>query len=232
MDFSFAGTAGTSQNTTKPKLTGNNIYDVTFDGCEIQDIAGVKDATATYRVLKFKFSNDEGTFEHTVFEPRPEDFERKETDSTSKDGKKNKILQPSGVESMMLLFKHIIDAVNPTLAQQIDSKEKNLGAKDWETLRILVKKSVDTGKGISTRIKLLKNKSGDAIFPGFFAALTKEKVAYIRNNFIGEKVSFSSYEVERIKNEANAKPSRVEAFVPTKEDDDDLDTINFNVEGL
>ncbi len=78
MSFSFNTTAGASQSSAKPRLAGNDIYNVKFDGCEIVDIKGVKDPDKVYKVIKLKFSNGDGIYEHTVFEPRPEDFTRTE----------------------------------------------------------------------------------------------------------------------------------------------------------
>ena len=80
MNFSFGTTAGASQSTTKPRLAGNEIYDVQFDGCEIQDIKGVQDVTQLYKVLKLKFSKKNGTL--TIFNPRESDFERTEKQIT------------------------------------------------------------------------------------------------------------------------------------------------------
>ena len=139
MSFSFGQTAGASQSTAKPRLEGNNIYDVVFDGCEVEDIQGVKDPSQLYKVLKLKFSNEDGTYEHAIFEPKQADFERTISEVMVK-GVKQNIPQPSGVESMMLLFKHAIDAINPAIAEAIDKGEKNLGAKDWNDLRKLVAK--------------------------------------------------------------------------------------------
>ncbi|MGV8961922.1 MAG: hypothetical protein ACOH2V_00895 [Candidatus Saccharimonadaceae bacterium] len=213
MDFSFSATAGASQSTAKPRLAGNNIYNVKFDGCEIQDITGVKDPTAVYKVLKLKFSNDDGSFEHTVFEPRAEDFQRKENEFKNKEGKTEKIPQPSGVESMMLLFKHAIDSIVPGVGKKLDDKEINLGAPNWEALRTLIVSILDKGKGSTVGIKLMKNtKTGEATFPGFFTGLTKEGQPYIKNNFIGAKLAFSTYELQRISNATTAKPTQPEAF--------------------
>lgn len=238
MDFSFSNTAGASQSTAQPKLPGNAIYDVIFDGCEIKDVKGVKDPDALYKQLIIKFKNDDGVFEHTVWEPKADDFARKETEYT-KDGKVNKIPQPSGVESMMLLFKHLIDAVNPEVAKQIDEKKINLAAPNWDKLRELVIKATSRKDGsklaVPTKIKLLKNsKSQEAVFPGFFASITKEGVAYIKNNFIGPKIAFSTYEIDRIKKEAGAQPTPAATFgsgfaVPEVSKDD---LMEFTVEGL
>jgi hypothetical protein len=206
-DFSFDATAGASQSTAKPRLPGNNIYAVKFDGCEIKDIQGVKDPTQLYRVLSIKFSNDVGSHDHTIFEPKQEDYQRTEREFTNKNGNVEKIPQASGLESLMLLLKHVIDAVNPTVAKQIDTGEKKLGARDWNGLRNLINDILNAGKGAETKIKLLKNNKGEATFPGFFTAVNRDGKAYIRNNFIGEKVAFTAYEIDRIKNESIAKPT-------------------------
>jgi hypothetical protein len=228
MSFSFDATAGASQSTTKPRLEGNNIYDVVLDGFECQDIVGVKDPTMVYKVIKLKFSNDAGSFEHTVFEPKPEDFKRTSNKIVNKKtGAEEHIPQPSNVESMMLLFKHIIDAFVPEIAAQIDKKEKSLGAKSWDDMRKLIGAILDKGKGRTSKIKLIKDNKGEAKFPGFFAGLTKD--------FVGEKVAFSAYEVSRINSEATAKVTPASSFTEadltdnTPETDLDLD---FTVAGL
>ena len=232
--FSFDATAGASQSTAKPRLLGNNIYTVKFDGCEIKDIQGVKDPTVLYKVLSLKFSNDEGSYDHTVFEPKGDDYKRTDKEFTNKNGNIEKIPQASNVESLMLFLKHIIDAVNPTVAKQIDSGEKKLGAKSWDELRNLISNILNAGKGAQTKIKLLKNKAGEATFPGFFTAVNRDGKAYIRNNFVGEKVAFTAYEVDRIKNENTAKPTdaaTLDLGIEEKAADSGLD-LNFEVSGL
>jgi len=227
--FSFDATAGASQSTTKPRLIGNDIYTVKYDGAEIQDYQGKVDPTKTYRVLKLKFANEEGVFEHTVFEPTEKDFQRQTTEF-NKNGKVEKIEQPSGVESMMLFFKHIIDAFHPNLAAAIDKKEKSITAPDWDKLRKLIIAALEPAIGNESSIKLMKNKnSGDAQFPGFFAGLTKDGKAYIRNNFAGKKLAFTAYEVNAMKAAASAKPSNIEeAFTPDQPKADNLD-LDFNL---
>ena len=229
MNFSFGQTAGASQSTIKPRLEGNNIYDVVFDGCEVEDIQGVKDPSQLYKVLKLKFSNEDGTYEHAIFEPKQADFERAVSEAMVK-GVKQNIPQPSGVESMMLLFKHAIDAINPAIAEAIDKGEKNLGAKDWNDLRKLVAKILDAGKGVSTKIKLVKKKNGEATFPGFFAAVNRENKAYIRNNFIGPKVAFTSYETDRIRKEATATPTKAESYDMNVTTSAPVDTLGLDLE--
>lgn len=212
MPFSFNATANTSQSNIKPRLEANTIHTVRFDGCEIVDIQGVKDSTAVYKVIKLKFSNGDGTYEHTVFEPRESDFSRTVTTFNDKNtGEEKEIPQSSNVENMMLLFKHAIDSIVPAIGKEIDAKTKNIGAKNWEDLRLGISKMLDSGIGTIVQIKLLSNsKTGDGEFPRYFSGVNREGVAYIRNNFIGKKLAFSSYEMTKIKNAAAAKPTPID----------------------
>ena len=199
MNFNFEETAGSSQSGVRKIFDGNAIYDVTFDGCEARDIQGVQDPTKTFHVLDIKFSNDDGMFTHTEFEPSPEDMQ----DTTSAFG----YPQPSRVKSMMLLFKHLIDAVNPDLGKALDNKEKTLNTTSWDALRKLMVAATDPGKGTQTKIKLFKNKNGKAVFPGFFANYSKEGKLYMNTNFIGKNIFFTNKELDRIAKATEAKPT-------------------------
>lgn len=228
--FSFNDTAGTSQSTTKPRLEGNRIHTVKIESVDIDDIQGVKDPTQVYRVIKVNFGNEDGSYQHTVFEPKAEDFVRGENEYTDKTGKKNKIPQPSNVESMMLFFKHTMDSFTPKIAAEIDSGKRQIAAPDWDTLRKLVKKILDSGKGVETKVKLIKNKKGEGVFPGFFAGLSREGVAYVRNNFIGEKVAFSAYEMKRIQDEANSQPNSMDGAPDLDVDNTDISDVDLNLD--
>ena len=214
--FSFGTTAGASQGFSTSKLEGNNIYTVKFDGVEIKDLVGKKETNAgvVYQTLILKFSTEQGTFEHTIFAPNPaKDFARTETKYTDKNtGVEGTIPQPSNVESMMLLFKHAIDAINPTIAKAIDDGSKPLTAPDWNGLRILVAKILDAGKGKEIQIKLLKNNKGEAQFPGFFTAINRDGKPYIKNNFIGQNLAFTTFESARIAKEIAATPTPVASY--------------------
>lgn len=233
MSFSFSTTAGASQSTSKPKLPGNSIHRVKFESCKSEDIQGKKDADKVYKVLKFRYSNEEGYFEHTVFEPTGKDFIRQETEFTNKQGNKEKIPQPSNAETMMLFFKHNIDAFVPAVGAAIDSEKQQLGAATWDELRKLVIAIMTKGVNVESNIKLLKNKDGEPIFPGFFTGLTKEGKAYVKNNFIGPKLQFSTYEATRITNEASARVTPVSESPIITESNEDINLdLNFDVAGL
>ena len=138
----------------------------------------------------------------------------------------------------MLLFKHLIDSINPTIGKAIDSGTKNLGARNWDELRALVAKILNNGANVETKIKLMINKKGEAVFPGFFAGLTKEGKPYVRNNFVGEKIAFSPYELTRIKQQQTATPTQTDSFSSRGGSEDfsmnknsDLD-LNFDLDGI
>ena len=209
--FSFKSTAGASQPTTRTRLEGNTIHTVKFDGCEALDYSN-----GLYKVLKLKFSNEDGVFEHTIFEPKEEDSKRSSKDYTDKNGKIQEIISPSNIENMMLLIKHLLDTVNPELSKKIDDGEVELEAPNWDGFRKLLVKIFEKPCEKTFQIKLLKNKKGEAILPGFFSSVARESgVAYVKDGFIGTKVGFTPYEVKRINNEATAtvtKVSKVEEF--------------------
>lgn len=230
--FNFSTTAGASQSTFKPQLSGNEIHEVKFDGAISEDIQGKKDPDQVYKVLKLRFSNDKGQFEHTIFEPRKEDFDRGEN-KTTRNGEESTFPTPSNVELMMLLLKHVIDAVLPALGKKIDAGEATLGGKNWNQLRNNIVTVLEKGKGVTTKIKLITDSKGNPRFPGFFAGINQEDKAYVRNNFVGASIGFTSYEKTRIESASNAKPTKME-FVPeedSKADTSDLD-MDFDVSGL
>lgn len=196
MNFNFNETAGISQNSAKNKLEGNKIHEVTFDGCEKVDF---KDGQ--FKVLRITFSNNEGEFVHTIFQP---DESRDMQDTQGAFGP-----QPANYKSMMLLLKHLIDAVNPELGKAIDSGKKSINTTSWDSLRDLMVKATETGKGTKTKIKLFKNKKGEAVFPGFLAAYSRTGQLYMTTNCIGNNIFFTAKELKRIQTAETAKPTTI-----------------------
>lgn len=197
MNFDFGMTAGASQSTARKQLEGNNIYDVKFDGCEARDFAGVQDPTKSFKVLDIKFSNEDGYFTDTVWEPTEQDMQ---------DGQGAFGAQPSRVKQMMLKFKHLIDAVNPDLAHKIDTGEQKLNATSWDALRQFMVKATTPGIGTETKIKLIKNNKGEATFP-YFANYNRSGQLYMATNFIGSNIFWTNKELNRIKKATEAKPT-------------------------
>jgi hypothetical protein len=202
MNFNFNETAGASQSTSLPQLEGNKVHEVTFKGCELREIIGVKDASAKYNVLDIKFANEKGYYTETIFEPKSGDEKRPETENGGK-----KYIKPSNIENMMLLFRHLIDTVNPELGKKIDSKEKTISANSWDGLRKLMIEATKEGIGTQTKIKLIKKKDGNPRFPYFSMIDKNTNRAVVAGNFIGDTLYFSTYEQNQISKAENATPT-------------------------
>lgn len=199
MNFNFEETAGVSQSSTRKPLEGNLIHEVIFDGCEARDFAGTQDSSKQFHVLEIKFHNDNGYFTHTIWEPREED---------TKDREGAFGMQPSNFKVMMYTLKHLIDAVNPELGKKIDSKEVKLTFESWDALRRYMVDNTAPGVGSTTKIKLVKNNKGEAMFP-YFLNYNREGKLYMSTNFIGNGVFFTTKELDRIKKSETAKPTPV-----------------------
>ena len=197
MNFDFESTAGVSQSSTRKPLEGNMIHEVIFDGCEARDFTGTQDSTKQFHVLEIKFHNENGYFTHTIWEPREEDVKDREGAFG---------MQPSNFKVMMYTLKHLIDAVNPELGKKIDTKEVKLTVESWEALRKFMVDNTAVGVGTTTKIKLMKNNRGEAMFP-YFLNYNKEGKLYMSTNFIGNGVFFTTKELDKIKKANTAQPT-------------------------
>ena len=221
MNFNFSETAGITSSNAKPQLEGNKIHTVTFDGCEARDIQGVKDASAVYKVLEIKFSNDEGVFTHTIWEPRPEDAQ----DTQSMYGP-----SPSPLKNMTLLLQHMAAALNPVLNDKFVKLPKDIS---WDQLRQFIAQEMAKAVGKQVEIKLLKNKSGQACFPGFIGTYDRTGALRLRTNFIGNKLVFTPKETANIVKQATAKPTTVSDTLPnTAGSTSESSDLNFDIASL
>ena len=188
-----------------------------------------KDKTASFDVIKIKF---EGlgdlagkTYEHTIFEPRPVDNYRKENNF----GGSN----PSVTEETGHFFSHLIEAVAAKTAEEIAKKGK-VELDGWKNIKAFVLKATAKSAGTETQIKLLPNKDGKGVFPSYVLGLRKEPDAdgndtFPRTNFIGKNLTFTAKELEKINNQATAKPTNMSGSTSGSKStsasltDDDLD---------
>jgi hypothetical protein len=195
MNFNFNETAGVTSGSKQ--LEPNKIHLVKFEGLEIIDGVEFKNGNKG-NVLDIKFTSEAGNYTHRIFEPTEKDFE----DRDSQYGK-----NPSNVKAMMLLFKHLIDAVNPELGKAIDKGEKAAPtATSWAGLRKLMVEATLPGVGKETKIKLISNSAGYATFP-YFASYSKEGKLYMSTFFIGDSIYWTAKEQTKLKNAATAKPT-------------------------
>lgn len=224
MNFGFNETS--ELGVQRKQLEGNKIHEVTFDGCEMRDIQGVQDASKVFKVLDIKFSNDEGYFTDTIWEPRDND----DQDTPNSFGGFN----PSNVKMMMAKFQHLIDAVNPELSAKMrlpktDPNHKDLSASSWDGLRKLMVEATKPGIGKKTMIKLMdrvrKDQNGnerhESQFPGYFLSYNREGKQYMNTSFIGNAIYWTSKELTRIENAKKATPTPVASTDNSVDDDVD-----------
>lgn len=215
MNFTFGNTPATSTQGTNNQLAANSIHDVTFDGVTAETIEK-KDGSASFSVMKVNFSNADGKFEHTIFEPRAEDNERKDNNF----GYQN----PSNVEELMFMLRHLIAAVAPKVHEAIE-KKGGIAVASWEELRKFMVEKTKAAIGTTTQIKLLATGEGRPRFPGFVLGISKKNEVYPRTNFIGAKLTFTANELKRMETVAAAKPTDIDTVTSKGEVDlsDDLD---------
>ena len=204
MNFSGNNTKGLGES--KQALRGNAIYTVKFDGVE-----KVEMKNGEMHCLRIKFSNDEGYYYHTIFEPQPGDDQ--ETQGAFGPN-------PSRIAEMMTLLRHLGAAVCPELNKKIDAFDDKT---TWEQIRNVVVDTTTPAIGTETKIKLMKRKYNDqntgepreeAQFPRFFLAYNRDNKLYMKTSFIGKGVYFSNKELETIKKQEEAKPVNVNSFNP------------------
>lgn len=201
MQFSLANTKGTS--TIQPKLKGNEIHDVVFKGVTFTTFKNKKDENDPYKVMKIRFENEDGYFEHTVFAP-------KEGDDVRPSNERNGVTKesPSNLERLQFLMAHIGEQLSPTNYEKFKTLSWDLPT-DFEKMVKTFQKATACAEGKKTKLKLIQNNKGEAQLP-FFVNLSKEGEPFISNNFLGEKVFFTDYEIKKMEDAKNAKPTDME----------------------
>lgn len=196
MNYSIG--AGSAQASVFTQLPGNAIHTVKWMGAESKDIEP-KAGGDKMKVLVLKFKNDAGVFEETIFEAKPGDDKRVVNQW--------KYESPSAVEETMFKIKHLLAALNPKIAKQIE--EKGFQVSSWDELRNFVVKQTTASIGTETEIKIFSRTDAKGVvrtnFPSFVLSINKAGAVYPKTNFIGEKLAFTAKEQEKINNATSGK---------------------------
>ena len=198
MNFNLSGTNGTS--TIKPKLKPWEIHDVVFKGVTYSEFAGKKDPNATWRTMKITFENENGVHEETAFCPKEGDDVRP---VNSNNGVERE--SPSNLEKFKFMLAHIGEQLAPKKYEKFKSMTFALP----EEFEKLVKTFADITKDAvnkQTKLKLIGNKKGEPILP-YFVNISKAGDAYISNNWLGDKVFFSDYEISQMNKQKSNGPT-------------------------
>jgi hypothetical protein len=211
--FNFGISKESAVKTTKQQLKPWNIYEVTFQGCEIREFPGVKDPSKTYKVLDIKFSNDEGYFTVTKFFPKEGDDVRREV--AGKNGGKRELA--SNFEELMNIVKQTAEILTPEGFKKMSEASSKF--KSFDDVAKALKTVTDKVIGKSTKIKLIgrnRNNKIVAEIPNITSVFDGE--AAITDNYIGDKLFFSDYEEGKRAEYLNSKPTNMQTVKSSQED--------------
>ena len=215
MNFNLSKSNGTAVQRLQPWT----INEVEFNGVEYRE--GTSQTGNNWKAIQFKFKGDGGTFEHMVFCPGEKGDERMTGTSNGRDWE-----LPSQMEQLIHTIAHVLGVLNPAGFEKIKGIEMDL-PKDFNKLFQYVKKVLDPKVGEKTHLKLIGNARGYASIPNFININRDTHESYISNNWLGDNLAFSSYELQQKEKASKAKPTNMSATVTPSEDvvadDDDLD---------
>ncbi len=226
------GTSNSFKSTTSEQLKAWEIHEVSFDGAEYSEIQGKKDPNANYEILKFTFSNADGKYTESFFAPKAGDEVRK----TRQNAKGDTVENPSNVEVLMKSIGHIVGELAP------DNLAKMMGKpfSSFKQFAETVVKATDSAKGKVTKLKLIGDKEGKAKSPFIVSVFSNGDEAKVSNNFIGEKLFFTTFELSQKEKMQTAvptnmaalnKPKAATSMLPSSDtSDDDGGDIDFDLD--
>lgn len=213
MNFNLSKTNGTAVTRLKPWT----ISKVSLQNVELK--TGTSQEGREWKAMQFNFEGPEGIFEYKVFCPGEKGDERTTGNTNGKDWE-----LPSAMEQLQFAIAHICTALAPNEFEKLKGVELDL-PKDFEKLVTAVKKVLAKAIGVETNIKLVGNNKGYADIPKFVNINRTSKDAFISNNWLGENLAFTPYEVQQMNKAKNSTPTPApEADAATgSSDDEDFD---------
>lgn len=164
-----------------------------------------KDPNAIYDILKVRFEGEDGYYEESIFYPKEGDDKRPKY--TNKDG--HEYEAASSLDRTMTFIAQMAGVLNPDgfkKMQELSSKFKTFDdlAKTFVAIMTPV-------KGKETKLKLVgRNRNGNivAALPKI-CAINKQGERFTCDNFVGDRLFFSSYEEGERNKYLNAKPTNI-----------------------
>jgi hypothetical protein len=213
MAFNFGNLKNTSsQATVSRRLKPFDIYKVKFEGCRIDHVQKKDDPEQSWDILKIRFSNDQGYYEESVFYPKDGDEKRPSHKVTDpKTGVDRDVESPSSFERTMALVAQVAGVLNPegfVKMQELSPKFKSFD----DVAKTLIK-ITDPKKDTEVNLKLIgkKNKEGNVepCLP-YFVNVNRNGEVYTSDNFLGDKVFLSDYDLKQKAKLMSATPTPME----------------------
>lgn len=226
--FNFGGIKETSAVGVSKSLKPWGIYEVKFDGLELNDIKGKKDPEAVYKTIKMSFSNDEGVFVNNLFIPATEqDAER----PVYKNKDNHEYEAPSRFEDFKWTLLQLAQVVNPEGYKKLQEQSSKI--KGMDDFIKLIMMCANAKKGVTTHLKLTGRTTEDgktyARIPRI-VGVNKEGELFVSDKFVGDNLEFTLYEADKAKAYHSAKPTDMETADTEggHGSEEDLNEIDFN----
>jgi hypothetical protein len=216
--FSLTNTNGSAVVRLQPWT----INEVVFKGVELK--TGTTKDGGIWKAIQFKFAGNNGIFEPMFFCPKEGGDQRPSGETNGR-----KWEMPSQMEQLAFAIAHVVGVMAPANYEKLKKVSLNLPA-DFEKLVETVKKAMASAVNKSTNIKLIADNRGYAAVPNFININKESGEAYISNNWVGENLAFSAYEIKKMEAAKNAKPTAVEeTSEDIAEDSSENDDLNFDI---
>ncbi len=224
-NFNFGSFAAETTVSSSNYLRPYTIYDnVKFDGID-GPVTGTSANGNNWTRYDIKFSCSEGTYKESIFAPTQKSLERRTV--TNSNGHES--ILPSDFERTVEFFKYVIRNYNPAGYDKFVAVLPKLSTFDQfiEAFKKCIGNPTTTLK-----FKLgARNNNGRtfAAIPNFLAINSQTNTVFIRDQFLGDKVTLSAWELNKKKELESAKPTKMAETVATQSavaDDIDDDILN------
>ena len=207
-DFSVNNTPAIS--TSLPMLAAWEIHRVKLTKAEIAEITSKNDPSAKYKLIRLRFENPDGYYEHSIFYPADGDNERPVR--TNSNGKEYQ--SPSRFEITKGTISQIAAVLNNSGWEQMQKLSAKF--KTFDDLARVFCKILEPviEAGTETNLKLagyIKKTDGSVVvtLPQFLGVNGQTGEVYVSTNFIGERLFWDAYDEKRRAQFKNAKPTNM-----------------------
>lgn len=199
-----------------------DIYEVKFVEAKYETFEGKKEENKgqIYEALTVRFENDEGYYEERVFNPGEKGNERYK----NKNAEGHEYESASPMERLRIFIAQLLTVLAPDkMPKMVELAPK---VSSFKQLTEVVIKLLEGAKGKTTHLKLSGRTDSRtnrvvSCLPKF-AGVSKKGELFTADNFIGDKLFFSSYEEEQKQKYQSAKPTNMENNDPVETSVDDL----------
>ena len=205
------------------------IHRVKLADVKVETLKGKKDPDAVYEILKVRFENNDGYYEESIFFPKEGDDKR----PTRQNKEGHEVESPSNIERT----KTYIDQLGTVIAPKEFERLKGIPFKTFGELCENFINILKPKFGTETNLKLVGATDKDGNFVPrlpYFLALNKQGEVFVSDNFIGENLFFTEYDLKRKEELMAKKPTDVDAVeknnsaADAASDTASVDAIDFN----